>query len=108
MATINWLGTPAGGTLILNALVASGLVCDRAGVPWAQDFTLAALCVGLVRIGRGDIPDLGWRIVAVLAMLMTGVGGTLVDRQIGTVIVLSSLAVLLEMIQTTKPQKKGP
>lgn len=88
-----------GRTVVLNLLVASGLCNEKAGAPWAEDFTLATLCVALIRIGRGDLPVLGWRIVALIAMITTGIVGCVVDARTGTVIILSTLAVLLDIIQ---------
>jgi len=92
-----WLGTPEGLTVVLNFLVALGLVCEKLGVPWAEHITFATLCVALVRVGRGDIADLGRRVVVVLALLATGLVATFLRLPDGEVIVFSTLAVLLDL-----------
>jgi len=104
MFIVNWLGTPAGCTVILNALVAGGVLGDWRGASWAEDLTLATACVALVRIGRGDIRDLGWCVVALLAMLMTGIVSAFVNQQVGTVIIFTTIAVLFDVIQVRRYQ----
>ena len=97
MRTIDWLGTPEGRTVVLNFLVASGLACEKLGVPWAEHITFATLCVALVRVGRGDVADLGRRIVVLMALLATGIAAAFLHLQSGEVIVFATLAVLLDL-----------
>jgi len=105
MQLIPWLGTDPGRTVLFNVLVISGLAYDKIGVPWAEHFTLATTCVALVKIASGDML-LGWRIIALLALIQTGVVATLLGVESGQMVALSTLAVLLEVLRAGSLAKR--
>jgi hypothetical protein len=99
MGLCTLLSTAVGHIALLDLLVASGMACDRAGISWAEHATVASLSVALVKLSNADLAPHGWRIAALAVLLIIGaIGAVGFHLRSGELVVLSTLAVLLVVI----------
>jgi len=96
------LCTPQGHVAVLNLIVITGMAFDKVGISWAEHVTIASLSVVLVELGQRNGDDAGWRIAALVALLIIGAVAALIHIRSGELVALPTLAVLLVVIRDTQ------
>ncbi len=93
------LNSLKGKLILLNGIIAVGMLAYQHGVDYGDHVAVAALCTELVLLASGDITETGTRLVALIGLLATGFLGSMCGVESGELIAVATMVVMADIVR---------